>query len=675
MPAVKQFAKVAVNVPYLTPLDYLVPEEMLVAPGDRVMVGLGGRHVFGIVVSIHDASRINEKRLRKILRVLKDIPPLRAEWIDLVRFASAYYLRGVGEAAVPAIPSLFRRSAIKRDEKWLLKARAYPCVDGMERVEPIPTLNPDQQEAVDSICRVNGFAPWLLFGVTGSGKTEVYLRLMAEVLARKSDSQVLLLVPEINLTPQLERRVKSRFPGTGVVSLHSKCSERERAQAWLAVHEGRARILIGTRLAIFASFVNLRLLIVDEEHDLSYKSGSGLRHSARDLAVWRARSNQCAVVLGSATPSLESWAQVEAGRYRLLTLTTRAVAHAKLPLIKLIEPNSRGSVGLISPQAQEAMQAELDAARQVIVFLNRRGYAPVLSCPACGWVSACRRCSAFTVYHKKDGMLVCHHCGWRQPVPDACPRCGNVDILPRGTGTERIEEELERLFPGRRILRIDRDTVSAKQEAEEAFNRVHRQEVDILVGTQMIAKGHDFQHIGLVVALNPDAQLLSPSIRAKELLFATLMQVSGRAGRAGGDARVLIQTRYPEDIVFRALKRQSYPLFAEHMLRERKADASVPYVYQAILGASAETLSEAIDFLQDAAAVATGIASGAQDVRIYDPVPMSLVRLMNRERAQLLVESNDRRTLHVFLRRWIEQIGRSNRVDWYLEVDPVDVSA
>jgi primosomal protein N' (replication factor Y) (superfamily II helicase) len=664
------FAKVIVDTPGLGALDYAVPNDMLVAVGDRVAVGLRTRTVVGIVVKLLNASDYTGPRLRRIKAVLRETPPLREEWLALTHFAARYYVRGWGEAAVPALPQFFRRMPGVRFASQLEKIRALPEKSGGEPAEP-PVLNEGQRAAVDAICSAKGFATFLLFGVTGSGKTEVYLHAMEKTLAADPEAQVLLLVPEINLTPQLEARVRDRFPNENVVSMHSEFSQTERARSWLAVHEGRARVLVGTRMAVFSSFKKLSLILVDEEHDASYKAGDGLRFSARDLAVWRAARNGVPAVLGSATPSIESWVKAKSGDYRLLRLPERAVHDAKLPEISLIDPAPRGSGVSLSETAAQAIDETLAAGRQALVFINRRGYAPVVSCPACGWVSMCPRCSAFTVFHKVARKLVCHHCGWQTDVPEACPICGNPDIIPRGTGTERIEEELERRFPGRKILRIDRDSVSRKHEAERAFEKVHRGEVDILVGTQMIAKGHDFPNIGLVTVLNADAQILSPDMRARERLFATLTQVAGRAGRRGDAGRVLIQTRFADDPFFGYLKRQDYEGFADALAAERRENSSVPFVHQALLTAQAKTVSEALYFLE--AAAKKGMALAPESVRVFDPVPMPLVRLMNVERAQLLIEADSRSDLNRFLWSWTAALRTPSGIDWSIEVDPASV--
>lgn len=662
-------AKVVVDVPTLGELDYRVPDDMLVAVGDRVLVTLVRRRLVGVVVGLARGSSLPDRRLRSIAAVLNDIPPMPSEWLKLTRFAARYYLRSWGEAALSALPLFLKRAPGKRHAATMERMRKPLQLGGCPG--PIPVLNPEQQAVLAQLSAATHFSTFLLFGVTGSGKTEVYLRLMQETLSRTPDGQVLFLVPEINLTPQSVERIRSRFPDKTVAILHSELSDGERAQNWLAVHEGRADILVGTRTAVFASFRKLALVIVDEEHDGSYKAGDGLRFSARDLAIWRGKENDVPVLLGSATPSLESWMKACAGQYVLLTMKERAVGHAVLPKVTLTDPPEKGARRALTDFTVSMMQETLVAGRQVLVFMNRRGYSQVLSCPSCNWVSSCRHCSTFTVFHKSDRSLICHHCGWRTPVPEACPVCGNVDILPRGSGTERIFEELEVRFPGKRVLRIDRDSVTKKHEAEEAFAKVHAGEVDILVGTQMVAKGHDFRNVGLVAILNADAQLLSPATRSKEQLFATLMQVAGRAGRHGEVGRVVIQTRFASDPFFAALSAQDYPVFADALLATRRENFLVPYTHQALLTAQAPTLAQSLHFLEST--VESALSLAGEDVRVYDPVPMNIVRLKEKERAQLLVECDDRLLLNRFLHAWQQTFQASGGVEWTLEVDPAEV--
>lgn len=666
-----QFAKVIVDAP-LPELDYTVGDEVQLMVGDRVLVPLGARKVVGIVTGLSDSTEVAAGKLKSVLRVFHEVEPLRKEWLKTMAFAADYYLRPRGEAALSALPPFFRLPATPTYERRLQKLRELKTKK--ITYEPAPVLNDEQKAAADAVSASTGYAPFMLFGVTGSGKTEVYLHIIESVLAKDHEAQVMLLVPEINLTPQLEARVRARFAQALVVTMHSSLTPAERARNWLAVHEGRARILVGTRMAVFASFQKLSLIIVDEEHDPSYKAGEGMRFSARDVALKRAFDNKIACVLGSATPSLETWQQVRSGQYKRLTLSHRAVATAHLPELQLVDMSKR-KPAVFSEEVKEAVTQAIEAGGQVLIFINRRGYAPVISCTACGWVTRCVHCSGFMVFHKTEKRLVCHHCGSRYEVPERCPVCGNAEILPVGTGTQRIEEAIEALWPQARVLRIDRDSVRSKSAAESAFESVHEGGVDIVVGTQMIAKGHDFKRVSLVVVLNADAQLMSPDVRAEERLYATLMQVAGRAGRAERAGRVMIQTRYPNHPVYADMKTQNYEQFAERLLQEREDAVSPPFCRQALLTAQAKTLDRALGFLRRAKIKAEALA--ADDVFIYEPVPMPLMRLKDRERGQLLVESGSRARLHAFLVAWSAAMSaadpRDAGTDWTIEVDPADI--
>jgi primosomal protein N' (replication factor Y) (superfamily II helicase) len=547
----------------------------------------------------------------------------------------------------------------------------------------LPQLTAEQSDAVDAITGAKGFAAFLLHGVTGSGKTEVYLHALADLLGSRPDAQALVLVPEINLTPQFEAAFRTRFaalPEGAIVTMHSGLAEGERARNWLAAHTGRARLVLGTRLAILASLPKLSLIVVDEEHDPAYKQQEGLRYSARDLAVYRANKLEIPVVLGSATPSLESWWQAEQGRYTKLTLTRRAVATAVLPSVRLIDleeerQRGRASVEGLSGPLIAAMKMRLERGEQSLVFLNRRGYAPILSCDACGWVAGCPRCSAYVVLHKPERALRCHHCGWESRIPKSCPDCGNVDIAPMGRGTQRVEETLATAVPGARVLRIDADSTRRKGSAQALFSDVHAGEVDILVGTQMIAKGHDFQRVTLVGVLNADTALFSHDFRASERLFAQLMQVSGRAGRAGLPGEVMIQTRYARHALYHALARHDYVGFANSTLAERRDAHLPPFVYQAMLRAEGRTLEAALDFLGAAAAEFAALA-GAERVTVYDAVPLTIVKVFNVHRAQLLLECASRAVLQNALRAWqpaLRSLKVKGVIRWNVEVDPLDI--
>lgn len=524
-------------------------------------------------------------------------------------------------------------------------------------------------------------APFLLYGVTGSGKTEVYLRAVAEAL-RQPDAQVLVLVPEINLTPQLEGVFRKRFPDETLVTLHSALAEGERARHWLAAHRGEARVVLGTRLAVMASLPHLRLIVVDEEHDPSYKQQEGLRYSARDLAIWRANRLRIPVVLGSATPSLDSWRRAEQGRYVRLAMPERATPDAVLPRVSLIDmeierKRQRAVHEGLSQPLLAAIRARLEAGEQSLLFLNRRGYAPVLNCDACGWISDCRRCSAHMVLHKPERRLRCHHCGAESRIPHACPDCGNQDLAPLGRGTQRIEEALAEHFPDARLSRIDADSTRRKGSAQALFAQVHAGDIDILIGTQMVAKGHDFRNVTLVGVVNADSALFSHDFRAAERLFAQLMQVAGRAGRAAradGPGDVLIQTRYASHPLFASLMRHDYAGFAAQQLEERRVALLPPYTHQALLRAEARRLDDAMTFLKQAREIAAAPALNDPRISLWDPVPMTMVRIAGTDRAQLVVESPHRGALQRFLTHWMGELRALKApVRWHLEVDPLEI--
>jgi primosomal protein N' (replication factor Y) len=657
-----------------TPLDSLFDYRWACEPGSEprvgqlVLVNFGRREAVGLIVAVKHETDVPADKLKDALAVRSQLSPLPDRWIALARFAADYYHRPLGEVALPGLPKNLRLSTTVALDRALKKLRKLPDAHDPTPVA-MPLLNAAQQQAADAIGGATGFSPQLLYGVTGSGKTEVYLQACAQVLQRDDDAQILILVPEINLTPQLEANIRARFPGVMLATLHSSLSEGERMLHWLAAHTGRARIVLGTRLAILASLPNLKLIVIDEEHDPSYKQQEGLRYSARDLAVWRARQLGIPIVLGSATPSLESWHHAQTGRYRKLELRERAVRDAVLPRVKLIDmERDKPKEGLTSALMQ-ALRLRMERGEQSLLFLNRRGYAPVLCCEACGWISNCTRCSAFMVLHRPERRLRCHHCSLELRIPHACPTCGNIDLQPLGRGTQRVEEGLQALFPQARILRIDADSTRRKGSAQEAFDTVHRGDVDILIGTQMVAKGHDFKKLTLVGVLNPDTALFSQDYRASERLFAQLMQVAGRAGRAGLESEVLIQSRYCQHPLYGAVMRHDYDRFAGSLLEERHQAALPPYMYQALLRAEAPELATAIAFLE-----AARDAVPSDTVVINEPIPMTMTRVHNVDRAQLLVESNSRPALQAFLTEWVDALrAMKTRVRWSLEVDPLDI--
>ncbi|MGF6271768.1 primosomal protein N' (replication factor Y) [Massilia sp. UYP11] len=665
--------EVVLDTPLNSSFDYRWPcrpgEEPL--PGQLALVPFARREVMALIVAVKFETSIAPEKLKDALAVRSQLSPLPERWIALARFAADYYQRPLGEVALPGLPKNLRvptTVALDRALKKLAKLDQEEHAQDATAVG-MPVLNPAQQEAAAAIGGADGFTPALLWGVTGSGKTEVYLQACAQVLARDPQAQILIMVPEINLTPQLEGNIRARFPRMMLATLHSSLSEGERMLHWLAAHKGQARIVLGTRLAILASLPNLQLIVIDEEHDPSYKQQEGLRYSARDLAVWRAHQLGIPIVLGSATPSLESWHHARSGRYRRLDLRERAVRDAVLPKVRLVDmERDRPRDGLTS-EVLAALRARLERGEQSLLFLNRRGYAPVICCDACGWISNCTRCTAFMVLHKPEHRLRCHHCSLELRIPHSCPTCGNVDLQPLGRGTQRVEEGLQAMFPQARILRIDADSTRLKGSAQAAFDSVHRGEVDILIGTQMVAKGHDFKRLTLVGILNPDTALFSQDYRASERLFAQLMQVAGRAGRAGAPSEVLVQTRYAQHPLYGAVMRHDYERFAGQLLEERKEAGLPPFMYQALLRAEAKELPVAIAFLE---AARDCLPSDA--ILINDPIPMTMTRVHNVDRAQLLVESSSRPALQAFLRVWtLELRAMKSRVKWSLEVDPLDI--
>ena len=688
MNAVVNPVLVAVDTPLHAGLDSLLSyrSERPLADGTLVRVPLGKREVAGIVWSAAAVDATDEK-IRDVAAVCDGIEPFSASWRALVDFAAAYYQRGVGEIALSALPVELRRLDNAGLAKRLARARKTAAATASSATPAnAPMLSSEQAAATERIAAAMQAAlpgTILLHGSTGSGKTEVYLRATAVALEQKR--QALVLVPEINLTPQLVARFAERFPGRVIVSLHSGLTPAARLRHWLLAHAGIADIVLGTRLAIFASLPGLGLIVVDEEHDPSYKQQDGARYSARDLAVWRGHHEGVLVVLGSATPALESWHRAEAGRYVRLGLPSR-VGGAAWPEIRLVDmgrlPRTRGNAPALAPPLVAAIEARIERGEQSLVFLNRRGYAPVLHCPECGWKSACPHCSAWRVFHRQDRTLRCHHCGLAEAVPRACPECGNPDIAPIGRGTERLEEQLGALLPGARIARIDADSTRRKGALEAQLGAVHAGEVDVLVGTQMIAKGHDFRRIGLVAAVNPDSSLFSSDFRAPERLFALLMQAAGRAGRDAAQSsrsEMWVQTWHPAHPLYAALRAHDFAAFASEQLKERESAGLPPYSHLAVLRAEAKTSEAARAFLAAAAERAQSLAE-AGSVMVYAPVPLVVARVADVERMQMLVEASSRRDLQAMLAAWLPLLYalRAERkapeerlLRWAIDVDPL----
>ena len=659
--------RVALDVPVAKIFDYLAPDATSADIGQRVLVPFGRKQAVGIILELANSSELSGERLKSAVRILRDVPPLAAQDLRLMHFAADYYHHPLGAVVMSALPARLRRPAEPSRRREKRPADSSTGV-ALPAASTPPSLNPAQERAVAEIRGGLGtFRSFLLLGVTGSGKTEVYLHAIAAAL--EAGKQSLILVPEIALTPQLEALVARRFPGTHKVSLHSGLGEAERLAHWRAASGGEARLVLGTRLAVFTPMPQLGLIVVDEEQDASFKQAEGFRYSARDLAVARARQQGVPVVLGSATPAIETYANAVGGRYSLLTLPDRIGAPAP-HIICLDTRNERLADGL-SPRLVYALRERVAAREQSLVFINRRGYAPVLACRSCGWVSGCHRCAAQLVLHLPERRMHCHHCGHVSLPPLACPDCGNPDLAPVGHGTQRVEEALRRHLPGARILRIDRDTTRRRRAWHDMRQRIESRDVDILVGTQMLAKGHDFPHLNLVGVLNADGQLYSSDFRAAERLFALLTQVSGRAGRGGVQGEVLIQTEFPQHPLYAALRLQDYRAFADGVLAERRQAGFPPFVYQALLRTEAPRLETALEFLAEAARNGKAFDSG---VTVYDPVPAALPRRAGRERAQLLVQSASRSRLREFLRAWRSALAETavTRARWMLDIDPLE---
>jgi primosomal protein N' (replication factor Y) (superfamily II helicase) len=662
--------RVALDVPVPRLFDYLASDSDESDIGRRVSVPFGKASRTGVIVALAAASEQPAAKLKTVVAILRDMPALPSEWLALCEFCARYYQTPLGAVTSFALPPVLRRGKLPRIKKSALETTVAPAPTPAALAAPaVPPLLAAQQAAVAAITGKDGFHTLLLHGVTGSGKTEVYLRAIDAVLAR--GGQALMLVPEIALTPQLEGRVAARFPAAHIVCANSGMGDAARARGFIDALSGRAQIVLGTRLAVFMPLPRLQLIIVDEEHDASFKQQEGLRYSARDVAVWRAHQLNIPIVLGSATPSLETFHHASSGRYQLLELPERAVAEA-MPVVRIVDTRREKLQEGLSAALLAGLQQRLDRGEQSLVFLNRRGYAPVLACPPCGWISRCRRCAANLVLHLADQRLRCHHCGFEARVPRACPDCGNVDLLPFGRGTQRLETMLAERFPDARVLRIDRDSASTPKKWQALLATIHAGEADILVGTQMLAKGHDFPLLTLVGAVGADAALFAADFRAPERLFAQLMQVGGRSGRADLPGEVLIQTEYPDHPLYQALVEHDYVRFARAQLDERRIAGFPPFSFQAMLRAEAKTIEQSLAFLGAARSAAEPLADG---VTLYDPVPMRMQRLMTLERGQLLVESLSRPALQNFLARWMEQLyGLRTPGDlrWHLDVDPLE---
>ena len=716
------YHRIAVNVPLSDGLLTYSHSEPL-PQGARVLVPFRNKTVVGIVWETDIAPDMDAARILGVQTTFSDEPPLPESWRDLLSFTSRYYHYPTGQAVFAALPQGLKETrAVEMPQPPLFyalneagRAQTPPparfnkkaalwdallsggmtmaalkqvntqaakliedwaeqgWIETTEAAKPVLRssefqLNADQQRASDEIQTTFGsFQPFLLYGITGSGKTEVYFDAMAKVLAQ--GRQVLFLLPEINLTPQLLKRVENRFADVPTAVLHSQMAAGKRTQDYLRAMLGQAKLVIGTRLAVFTPLPDVGLIVVDEEHDGSFKQDNELRYHARDLAVWRAKQSGCPVVLGSATPSLESWHKAQSGAYRLLQLTERAHTAAQLPQVDILNVGRLKLDNGFSPQALQLLKQNFEAGGMSLVYLNRRGFAPALFCGDCGHTFGCPNCSAKMVLHQRARQLRCHHCDHREPIPFKCPDCGNQDLTAVGHGTQRVEETLRAFLPKAAVVRVDRDSTAHKNDWADLYRRIADNEIDILVGTQMLAKGHDFARLNLVIVLNADGSLYSADFRAPERLFAELMQVSGRAGRADKPGKVLIQTQLPEHPVFAAVKAQDYAVFAENELNERQMFAMPPFGFQTAVRADAPRVADAMEFLN--AAKETLAPLLPESVSQFGAAPMLMVRLAERERAQIFLESTSRQDLHRAVSLWVQvlQQNRDGKIRWSVDVD------
>lgn len=716
------YHRIAVNVPLSDGLLTYSHSEPL-SPGMRVLVPFRNKTVVGIVWETDIAPDMDTARILSVQTAFVEEKPLPQSWRDLLAFTSRYYHYPTGQAVFAALPQGLKETRAvempqpplfyalneagraqtppparfnKKAALWdallsggmtmaalkQVNAQAAKLIedwaeqDWIEMTEaskPILRssefqLNADQQKASDEIQTAFGkFQPFLLYGITGSGKTEVYFDAMAKVLAQ--GRQVLFLLPEINLTPQLLKRVENRFADVPTAVLHSQMAAGKRTQDYLRAMLGQAKLVIGTRLAVFTPLPDVGLIVVDEEHDGSFKQDNELRYHARDLAVWRAKQSGCPIILGSATPSLESWHKAQSGAYRLLQLTERAHAAAQLPQVDILNVGRLKLDNGFSPQALQLLKQNFEAGGMSLVYLNRRGFAPALFCGDCGHTFGCPNCSAKMVLHQRARQLRCHHCDHREPIPYKCPDCGNQDLTAVGHGTQRVEETLRAFLPKAAVVRVDRDSTTHKNDWADLYRRIADNEIDILVGTQMLAKGHDFARLNLVIVLNADGSLYSADFRAPERLFAELMQVSGRAGRADKPGKVLIQTQLPEHPVFAAAKAQDYAVFAENELNERQMFSMPPFGFQTAVRADAPRVADAMEFLN--AAKETLAPLLPESVSQFGAAPMLMVRLAERERAQIFLESTSRQDLHRAVSLWVQvlQQNHDGKIRWSVDVD------
>lgn len=658
--------QIVVPAPLRQYFDYLPPgsgEWRHLQPGMRVRVPFQHRELVGIFMGFSENPSVSREKLKPVIEVLDHDVVIDKDIMQLCLWAADYYHYPIGEVLVHALPVFLRKG---KPIKPIKKVASEELINNTSDL----TLNSAQEAAILAIhASIHCFQVFLLNGVTGSGKTEVYLQ--AITLTIKENKQVLVMVPEIGLTPQTIQRFRERF-SVPVIALHSGLTEKQRLHVWMQIRMGISAIVIGTRSAIFSPFKNLGLIIVDEEHDISFKQQDMFRYHARDLAIMRAYFNSIPIVLGSATPALETLYKAEQGKFQYLSLPMRA-GNAVLPEFCVADIRNKPLEQGLSQELLNEMKTHLDQGNQVMLFLNRRGFAPALLCHSCGWMVNCKRCDMRMTYHQHSKRLHCHHCDTQKFPPKICEVCGCAELVPVGMGTERLELALEKYFPDVPIARIDRDSTQRKGSMEALLDGVQSGHYRILIGTQMLAKGHHFPDVTLVGIVDADGGFFSSDFRAIERMGQLLMQVSGRAGRMEKPGKVMIQTHYPDHPLLHQLFQESYEKFAVSLLRERFAASLPPYTYFALFRAEAYNIQHATNFLQE---VKNLINPSGKNLQILGPIPAPMPRRAGRYRVQLLVQAKLRPQLQNYLKNLvsdIEQISMKHRIRWSLDVDPVEM--
>lgn len=657
--------RIAVAVPLWQLFDYLTIDGICATqlqPGVRIKVPFGRREVVGVLLKVTDYSQVLFDKLKPIVKILDKEPLIPASLLKLYCWASDYYHYPIGEVLVGALPKMLRQG------KAAVIAENGGEINELRSSADIQ-LNNHQRDAIAAITQADGFQIYLLSGVTGSGKTEVYLNCIDNVLTE--NKQALVLVPEIALTPQTVARFRRRF-NVSIELIHSGVSDKAGMRAWLRARHGRAAIVIGTRSAIFTPLLNPGIIILDEEHDPSFKQQSGFRYSARDLAVMRGQIENIPVILGSATPSLESLYNAQRNRYHLLRLPNRA-GDMLSPEIKILDLRGRLLETGLSEGLLKSINVHLNQHGQVMLFLNRRGYAPTMMCHSCGWVMLCHRCDARLTLHQNPKRLYCHHCGTSKIPPRICPECQQSELMGLGLGTQRLEDALKSRFPNRCIVRIDRDSTRKKGSMQDILQRIHDSQIDILIGTQMLAKGHHFSNLTLVAIVDADSSFFSADFRSLERMAQLLVQVSGRAGREKR-GEVVIQTHHPDNPLLQVLLQKGYAEFASTLLNERQLAGMPPFAHLALLRAEAVQSDLPMEFLHEAKQILS--KQKPTSIEIYGPVPAAMERKAGKYRSQLLVQSLQRSALHEVIKPLIAQLpnlSSSRQVRWSLDVDPQEV--